>query len=125
MVRFLNYRFTILGEVRAPGTFTVPSEKVTILEALGMAGDITEFGKRTSIKVMREDSIGQRQIGTLDLTSSQMFNSPFFQLQQNDVVIVDQAERRLKQQEQQQVIQQIGIATGLITTIALILNFIK
>jgi polysaccharide biosynthesis/export protein len=125
VVRFLNYRFTVLGEVRTPGTFTVPSENVTILEALGLAGDVTEFGKRNQVKVMRERENGQREIATVDLTSTAMFSSPYFRLQQNDVVFVDQAERRLRQQEQQQVVQQIQIATGLITTIALILNFIK
>jgi polysaccharide biosynthesis/export protein len=125
VVRFLNYRFTVLGEVRTPGTFTVPSENVTILEALGLAGDVTEFGKRNSVKIMREKENGQREIATVDLTSTAMFSSPYFRLQQNDVLFVDQAERRLKQQEQQIVVQQIGIATGLITTIALILNFIK
>ena len=125
MVRFLNYRFTILGEVRSPGTFTVPSERVTILEALGMAGDVSEFGKRSTVRVMRENENGQRQIGTLDLTSSEMFNSPYFMLQQNDVVFVDQTGIRTQQQERQNVLQQITIATSLVTTIALILNFIK
>jgi polysaccharide biosynthesis/export protein len=125
MVRFINYRITVLGEVRGPGTFSVPSERITILEALGMAGDVSEFGKRSNVKVMRESSDGQRTVGTIDLTSSQMFNSPFYTLQQNDVVFVDQSDKRTKQQDQQQTMQQIGIATSLITVIALVLNFIK
>jgi polysaccharide biosynthesis/export protein len=111
--------------VRGPGTFSVPSERITILEALGMAGDVSEFGKRSNVKVMRESSDGQRTVGTIDLTSSQMFNSPFYTLQQNDVVFVDQSDKRTKQQDQQQTMQQIGIATSLITVIALVLNFIK
>jgi polysaccharide biosynthesis/export protein len=125
MVRFLNFRVSVLGEVNGPGTFTVASERVTVLEALGLAGDITEFGKRDNIKVMRETTDGQREIGTINLTNSDMFNSPFFQLQQNDVVFVDQSERRQKLQNQQQILQQIGIATGIITILALVLNFLK
>ena len=125
MIRFLNYRISVLGEVHTPGTYTVATERVTILEALGLAGDITEFGKRDNIKVMRENTDGQREIGTINLTNSDMFNSPFFQLQQNDVVFVDQSERRQKLQNQQQILQQIGIATGIITILALTLNFLK
>jgi polysaccharide export outer membrane protein len=125
MIRFLNFRVSVLGEVNGPGTFTVATERVTVLEALGLAGDITEFGKRDNIKVMRETVDGQREIGTINLTNSDMFNSPFFQLQQNDVVFVDQSERRQKLQNQQQLLQQIGIATGIITVLALVLNFLK
>ena len=125
MIRFLNYRVSVLGEVNEPGTYTVATERVTVLEALGLAGDITEFGKRDNIKVMRENADGQREIGTINLTNSDMFNSPFFQLQQNDVVFVDQSERRQKLQNQQQILQQIGIATGIITILALTLNFLK
>jgi polysaccharide export outer membrane protein len=124
VVRFLNYKITILGEVHSPGTFTLPTERVNILEAIGLAGDITEFGKKSTVKIIRENN-GQREIGTIDLTSQEMFNSPYFRLQQNDVVLVEQTRRKIKQQEQQTVVQQIGIATSIITAIALILTFIK
>lgn len=124
VVRFLNYRISVLGEVRTPGTFNVPTERVTILEALGLAGDVTEFGKRSNIKILRENN-GQRNIGTVDLTSKEMFTSPFYHLQQNDVVIVEQSRQKIRQREQQNTAQQIGIATSIITAVALILNFIK
>ena len=124
IVRFLNYKITILGEVRSPGTFTLPTERVTILEALGLAGDITEFGQKNSVKVVREIN-GRREIGTLDLTSKDMFNSPYYRLQQNDVVFVEQTRRKITQQEQQVLAQQIGLASSIITAIALILNFLK
>jgi polysaccharide export outer membrane protein len=123
-VRFVNYRVTVLGEVRNPGTYTVPYERVSILEALGLAGDITEFGRRNTVKIKREFN-GQLTIGTIDLTSKDMFSSPYFRLQQNDVVMVEQSGKRQRQQEQQNLAQQVGIATGIITTIALILNLIK
>jgi polysaccharide biosynthesis/export protein len=124
IVRFINYKVTILGEVGSPGTYAAPNEKLTILEALGMAGDITEFGKKNTIKIVRETN-GQREIGILDLTSRDMFNSPYYHLQQNDVVMVEQTQRRIQQQERQNVAQQIGLVTSVITAIALILNFIK
>ncbi len=124
IVRFLNYKVTILGEVGSPGTYSAPNEKLTILEALGMAGDITEFGKKNTIKIVRETN-GQREIGLVDLTSKDMFNSPYYHLQQNDVVMVEQTQRRIQQQERQNVAQQIGLVTSVITAIALILNFIK
>jgi len=124
IIRFVNYKITVLGEVRSPGTFTLPTDKVTILEALGLAGDITDFGKRASVKILRENN-NQREIGTVNLTSKELFTSPFYHLQQNDVVFVEQESMKIRQQEQQNLAQQIGIATSIITAIALILNFIK
>lgn len=63
IIRFLNFRITIMREVGSPGTLTIPTERLTILEALGMAGDITEFGKKKNIRVLRENN-GNREIGT-------------------------------------------------------------
>jgi polysaccharide biosynthesis/export protein len=124
IVRFLNYKITILGEVRGPSTFTVPTERITILEALGLAGDITEFGRKDNVKVIRDNN-GQKEIGTIDLTSKEMFESPYFSLKQNDVVLVEQTRRKIQQQEQQTLLQQIGIASSIITAIALILNIVR
>ncbi|MFL5772768.1 MAG: polysaccharide biosynthesis/export family protein [Flavisolibacter sp.] len=124
VVRFTSYRITVLGEVGGPSTFTVPTERITILEALGLAGDITEFGSKNNVKVIRERN-GHREIGTIDLTSKDMFLSPYFRLQQNDVVLVEQTRRKVKQQEQQMLVQQIGIASSIITAIALVLNLIQ
>ncbi len=124
VVRFLNFRFTVLGEVGRPGTITVPTERVNLLEALGLAGDITEFGKKNTVKVIRENN-GQREIGTVDLTTHDLFNSPYYRLQQNDVVLVEQTARKVKQQDRQELLQQIGIASSIITAIALILNLIR
>ena len=124
IVRFLNYRVTVLGEVKTPGTFSIPTERITLLEALGMAGDVTEYGKRDTVKVAREVN-GQIQIGYVPMTSADLFRSPYFRLQQNDVVFVDQTRKKVQQQEQQTVAQKISIATGIITAIALIVNIIR
>jgi polysaccharide biosynthesis/export protein len=123
-IRFLNYRVTVLGEVGAPSTFTLQTGRITILEALGLAGDISEFGKKENVKIIRENN-GVVEIGTIDLTSNSMFSSPYFRLQQNDVVYVEQSRKRIQQQEQQAIAQQIGLATSIITAIALILTIIR
>lgn len=124
IVRLLNYRVTLLGEVKAPNTITIPTEHITILEALGLVGDITEFGRKDNVKVMRESN-GTREIGTIDLTSKDFFNSPYYNLQKGDVVFVEQTRRRVKQQEQQNLVQEIAIGSSILTAIALILNLIK
>lgn len=124
LVRFLNFRISILGEVKSPGTFTFPTERVTILEAIGLSGDITDYGIKNKVMVIRENN-GQVERGIIDLTSDSLFTSPYYRLQQNDVVIVESNGRRLRQMERSETAQQIGLATSIITGIALILNFIK
>jgi len=87
-VRFANYKITILGEVMKPATYTVPSEKVTILDAISMAGDITVYGKRNNIMLMRDNG-DKKDIVRLDLNSSSIINSPYFYLKQNDVLYIE------------------------------------
>jgi len=124
IVRFLNFRITVLGEVRSPGILSIPTERLTIMEAVGMAGGITEFGKIKEVKILRENN-GVRQLGTLDLTSQNIFESPYYQLQQNDVVLVDQTRYKLRQAEQGRISQQIGFALSIITSIALLYNIFR
>jgi polysaccharide export outer membrane protein len=87
-VRFLNYSFSVLGEVNNRGKFNMPSERTTILEALSMAGDLTEFGKRNNILVVREVN-GERTYARVNLLSKDLFKSPYFYLKTNDVVYVE------------------------------------
>ncbi len=87
-IRNMNFKITVIGEVNRPSTFTVPAEKISILEALGMAGDMTPFGKRENVIVMREEA-GKRTMTRLDLNKKDVLNSPYFYLQQNDVVYVE------------------------------------
>lgn len=121
LIRFLNFRITVLGEVGNPGVLTVPTERLTILEAVGMAGGITEYGTIKHVRVLREND-GVRQIGVLDLTTQQIFGSPYYQLQQNDVILVDQTNYKLRQAEQQRVAQQVSFGLTIITAIALLYN---
>lgn len=87
-IQILNYKITVLGDVNRPGTFKVPNERITVLEALGLAGDLNITGNRKNIKVLR-DNDGSIEEFTLDLTSSNVFSSPAYYLQQNDVVYVE------------------------------------
>ena len=87
-VRMVNYKISVIGEVTRPGTFTISSEKVNLLEALAMAGDMTVYGLRDNVKLIREDANGKQQIVTLDLNKAETILSPYYWLQQNDIVYV-------------------------------------
>jgi len=124
VIRFLNYRITVLGEVNHQGTFIIPYEKVTIFEALGLAGDIPVTGKKDNVRVLREIN-GDREIGTVDLTSKNVFESPYYHLQQNDVVLVDVKKNKVKQTDQALVLGRIAFALSLVTTLAILYNIFK
>lgn len=87
-VRMVNYKISVLGEVARPGTFTISNEKVNLLEALAMAGDMTIYGIRDNVKLIREGADGKQQIITLDLNKAETLLSPYYWLQQNDIVYV-------------------------------------
>ncbi len=88
-VRMSSYSITVLGEVARAGSFQVSREKITILEALAQAGDMTIYGVRDRVKLIREDANGQKTIHILNLNDASLINSPYYYLQQNDVVIVE------------------------------------
>ena len=87
-VRMSGYQISVMGEVTRPGTFTVSREKITILEALAQAGDLTIWGVRTNVKLIREDSTGKKSIHEINLNDANLINSPYYYLQQNDVIYV-------------------------------------
>ena len=97
-VEFLNFKISVLGEVASPGTYNVTGDKITILQALALARDLTIYGQRDNVQVIREQN-GQRQIYVLNLTSSAIFDSPAYYLQQNDVVYVTPSKVRAGQGE--------------------------
>jgi len=88
-VRQANYTITVLGEVGSPGTIQVTREKINIYEALAQAGDLTVTGKRVNVKLFRENADGTRELHLLDLTDANIMNSPYFYLQQNDMIYVE------------------------------------
>jgi polysaccharide biosynthesis/export protein len=87
-VRFLNYGFSVLGEVNKSGRYNMTNERITILEAISMAGDLTDLGKRENVLVIREQN-GERNFARLNLLSKDIFTSPFFYLKTNDIVYVE------------------------------------
>jgi polysaccharide export outer membrane protein len=87
-IQFLNYKITVLGEVARPGQYSINNERVTVLDALGLAGDMTIFGKRENVLITRENN-GKLEFVRLNLNSDEVFRSPYYFLQQNDVVYVE------------------------------------
>ncbi len=87
-VRMTNYKISVIGEVASPGTFTITNEKVNIMEALAMAGDMTVYGQRDNVKLIRENAQGRREIIPLDMNDAGIVVSPYYYLQQNDVIYV-------------------------------------
>lgn len=118
-VRFLNYRVTVMGEVNRPGSISLSTERITILEALGFAGDLTVMGKRETITVVREVN-GKREVGKVNLLSSELFSSPYYYLQTNDVVYVEPASAKFFARER--LPQFISLAAGSLSILALILS---
>lgn len=87
-VRFANFKVTILGEVARPASYVIPNEKVSILDALGLAGDLTIYGRRENVTLIR-DGAGKKEFARLNLNSKEIFNSPYFYLKQNDVLYIE------------------------------------
>ena len=87
-VRLMNYKISVIGEVNKPGMFTVANEKVNVLEALALAGDLTIYGLRENILLVREEADGKQKSIVLNLNDVHLVFSPYYYLQQNDVLIV-------------------------------------
>jgi polysaccharide export outer membrane protein len=92
-MRFLNAKVTVLGEVKNPGSYLLNNGGMTLLEALGAAGDLTQYGNRSNVLITRENN-GQLEFARIDLRSDDIFTSPFFYLQQNDVIVVEPNQAR-------------------------------
>jgi polysaccharide biosynthesis/export protein len=126
-IEFVNFKITVLGEVSSPGVKLVPDGKVNIIQALAQSGDLTMYAKRYPVMVIRENK-GRREFGYVNLYSNSIFSSPYYRLQQNDIVYV-QAREDKPSADEQTVNRRLTLATtvlGLVTTIGLlILNLTK
>ena len=100
-LRFANFKITVLGEVAHPSSFIMPNEKISVLDAIGMAGDLTIYGRRENVMVIR-DNDGKRELARLNLNSTDLFNSPYFYLKQNDVVYVEPNKSKIVQADASQ-----------------------
>lgn len=99
-IKLMNFRVTVSGEVIHPGVYPISSDRVNIIQVLAMAGDLTNYAKRERVTIMRERD-GIRSFGTLDMNDATIFKSPFFQLEQNDVIMVPA--NKLKDKESDQI----------------------
>lgn len=121
-VRLNNYRVSVLGEVRSPGKYIFPEGQTTLLEALGMAGDLTIYAKRDDVLVIRNEG-GAVQQARIDLTDASFINSPYYHLKQGDVVYVlpNKTQERLSKRDPNNSIY-ISIASILVTILALVIR---
>lgn len=128
-IEFMNFKVSVLGEVKKPGTYSIEGDKVTVLEAIAMAGDLTIYGLRDEVYVIREEN-GERQNFKLDLRSKEIFNSPAYYLRQNDIIYVQPNEVRAGQSTiNQNSVRSISLwlsITSLLTSISiLVVNLVK
>lgn len=118
-VRFLNFKISVMGEVNRPSTYLVPNERLTLPEALTMAGDLTIYGRRNNIMIMRETN-GQKEFGTVDLTKRDLFKSPYYYLHPNDVIYVEPSKGRNAQSDR--TYTNISMAFSAISIIVLLIQ---
>ncbi|MCQ2232216.1 MAG: polysaccharide biosynthesis/export family protein [Paludibacteraceae bacterium] len=117
-VRMVNYKISVIGEVARPNTYTITNEKVNILEALALAGDLTIYGKRKNVKLMRESETGERGVYVVDLTDRNLINSPYFYLQQNDVLYVEPNRTKMRNSRYSALTGQILTGTSVVVSVA-------
>lgn len=125
-VRMSNYKISVIGEVNRPGMFTVDNEKINIFEALAKAGDLSIYGVRDRVKLIRENAKGRKEIHTVNLNDANIVNSPYYYLQQNDVVYVEpnQVKARNSAIGTSTTIL-ISITSALVSLASLIVNVLK
>lgn len=123
MVRFMNFRITVIGEVSNPATFTIPNQKINVLEAIGLAGDLTPYGKRDNILIIREQN-GKREFGHINLKDKSIFSSPYFYLAQNDVIYVEPIKEKANTitETSTKILPWISIAVTTLTLLATLLK---
>jgi polysaccharide export outer membrane protein len=123
-IQIINYKVTVIGEVLKPGSYPVNSDRVTVLDAIGMANDLTIYGNRENVKVIRDNN-GKQDVVTFDLTKSDFFSSPYFYLQQNDIVYVEPNDKRKKQSRYSQTDQvDLSVITAITSSISVIASVI-
>jgi len=121
--RFLNFRVTVLGEVNRPGVVTVPSEQISILEAIGQAGDLTIFGLRDNVILIRQEG-AQKLLKRLSLNSSHLLQSPYFFLKSNDVIYVEPGKAKVASTDRTTQLLPI-IFSGISLAVIILTNLLK
>jgi len=125
-VNIVNFKVSVMGEVTDPKNVTVPDGKITILQAINETGDLTLFAKRENILVIRETN-GKREFGRVNISSNEIFTSPYYYLQQNDVVYVEADKTKFLNSDarMQRNLRNLAFITTLITTTLLIVSIFK
>lgn len=128
-INLSSFHVTVLGEVGSVGVISIPDERVNILEALAMAGDITIYGKRDNVLLIREDEHGEKSVHRLNISQAEIMNSPYFYLQQNDIVYVEpmkiKARNTLINANLGIWYTTVGLVTSISSITALILMYLK
>ena len=125
-VRMSNYKISVLGEVNSPGTFTINNEKVNIFEALAMAGDMTIYGIRNNVKLIREGCNGQRNVISLNLNEQNILHSPYYYMQQNDILYIAPNKTKAKSASvSNSTTIWVSVITSLVSLASLIVNIVR
>jgi polysaccharide export outer membrane protein len=126
IVRNLNFKVSVLGEVKLPAVYVIPDEKITLPEVLSLAGDLTIYGNRSNVMIIREEN-GKREYARIDLTSRDIFNSPYYYLHKNDVIYVEPVKARMLDTDSRirTVPLIVAIVGGISTLGILIINLTK
>lgn len=125
-VRMVNYKISVLGEVARPNTYTISNEKVNVLEALALAGDLTIYGRRDAVKLIRENADGTKRIVPLNLNDANLIYSPYYYLQQNDVLYVEPNKAKAQNSDVGSMTSLFFSATSIMISMAnLLLNILR
>lgn len=126
IVRNLNFKVSVLGEVARPSVYVIPDEKITLPEVLSLAGDLTIFGKRENVMIIREEN-GKREYARIDLTTREVLNSPYYYIHKNDIIYVEPIKTRINATDRN--VQLVPIITSIVAAVStlgiLIFNFTK
>jgi polysaccharide biosynthesis/export protein len=119
-VRFANYKITVIGEVARPATYTIPNEKVSILDALGLAGDLTIYGRRDNILLIRDHG-DKKEMVRLNIGSTDLLKSPYYYLKQNDVIYIEPNKAKVATNNAART-QIIAISTSVISLMVVVIS---
>lgn len=123
-IQFMNFRISVLGEVNKPGTFRLSNDRTSILDAIGEAGDLTIYGERNNVLLIRDNN-GKKEFHRFDLTRSDIFASPYYYLQQNDVIYVEPNRPKQKNSRySQQDSFNVSVFSAIVSTLSVITSLI-
>jgi len=123
-IRIINFKISVLGEVTSPGVYPITNERVSLIQALGMAGDLTVFAKRENVLLIRQDDSGKTTLTRVDLTKPDIFGKDYYWLQQNDVLYVEATNKKLKNADQVE-FRNYSLGVSVLTALIVLINTLK